>query len=171
MSRHDAMDCAPKGPHVVSSQPARRVALPSSPAGTLRLCEPYADTEGARCSIKCQMSRSCRPKVRLPQAWERHYVFNDASWYLRPVSNLGAKRRFEIADPTAVALYWKALPVPEARMRACTPDNELMSHLRVGSGPQRRERQFADSLAGPVSRGALAALWACRHSVGLGPHR
>lgn len=32
---------APKGPRVVPSQPARRVALPSSPTETLRLCEPY----------------------------------------------------------------------------------------------------------------------------------
>lgn len=123
----------PRRTRGVSRRPARRVALPSSPAETLRLCEPYADTDGARCSGKCQMSRSCRPKVRLPRAWERRHVFDDASWYLRPVSNFGAERKLEMADPTAVALYWKALPVPEPRMRACTPYNELMSHPRVDS--------------------------------------
>lgn len=149
-------------------QPVRRVALPSSPAGTLRLREPCADTDGARCSVKCHNPAAPRPGSH--GAWERHYVFNDAFWYLRRVSNLEAEREFEITDPTAAALYWNASP--EVRMRDCTPDHEFMSHPLVDASPQRRERQLADFLARPVSRAAaLAALRACRHSIGQGLHR
>lgn len=47
---------APKGLRVVPNQSARRVALPSSPAETLRLCEPYGMPTPTVCawsSAKC----------------------------------------------------------------------------------------------------------------------
>lgn len=58
---------------MIPHQPARRVALPSSPAETLRLCEPYADTEYAWNALTVTILPLLQGQASTG-AKERHYV-------------------------------------------------------------------------------------------------
>lgn len=108
---------APKGPRVVPSQPARRVALPSSPTETLRLCEPY----GMPTPTVPGVVSSVTILPLLPRGRGETPCLDASMWYLRQVSYiLGQIAGSKIADPTASVFYWNALA--EVRMRACTQD-------------------------------------------------
>lgn len=108
------------GPQGVEDcQSARRVALPSSPAETLRLCEPYADIDlclavGAKCHDPAV------PKAQAPTGLRRNTMFRRLGLenYVKVSHHGGQSGNSKIADPTAAVLYWNALP--EVRIRACT---------------------------------------------------
>lgn len=146
----------------------QRVALPSSPAETLRLCEPYADTDCAWCCSKCHdpaAAGSCSHGAR-----ERHHASTTQLGAFARSHTSRQKGASKLADPhNGGPLLERLTWASDGGLYTRT----MSSCLTLA---QMRARSSANDSSPTPWQGlcretALAALRPCRHRTGLGLHR